>query len=242
MSSMKTIAIIQARTGSSRLPGKVLMDICGETMLEREVARVGIATTVDDVVVATTTSTRDDSLADLCVVRDWLLYRGSEDDVLDRFYQAALHYEADTIVRITADCPLIDPQVIDAVVSAFLARYPNVDYAANIINNRTYPRGLDTEVISIVALRKEWLTIKKWREHVTLNLRKNLGNYRTVEVASSLPESSYMRWCVDTADDLEFMRRVYQHFTGRDFGWLDIVDMLENEHPEWVIEDKQEDP
>src|SRR5262245_51776879 len=117
---MKVVAIIQARVGSTRLPGKVLMDLLGEPMLGRVMARTLRAEKVDDVVVATTTESMDDGLAELCEVRGWKSFRGSQDDVLDRYYRAAQFFGADVIVRITSDCPLIDPDVIDQTAHGFL--------------------------------------------------------------------------------------------------------------------------
>lgn len=236
----KIVALIQARVGSKRLPGKVLKDIEGQTMLERVVNRVKEAKNLDEVVIATTVSEGDIAIVELCKKHNWLCFRGSEPDVLDRFYQAACFFKADAVVRITADCPLIDPRLIDKVVEKFLTLYPDIDYASEGLTNRTFPRGLDTEVVSIGALRNEWQTSTKWREHVTLNIRKNAGRYRMADISND-KDYSYMRWCVDTAEDLEFVRRVYGHFNGSRFYWEDVVKLLEI-HPDWVIIDTQVDP
>ena len=240
MSKLKIVAVIQARMSSQRLPQKVLMDIEGQTMLERVVNRVKEAKTLDEVVIATTVSEGDNAIVKLCEGHNWLCFRGSEPDVLDRFYQVACFFKADAVVRITADCPLIDPRLIDMVVEKFLSLYPNIDYVSEGLTNRTFPRGLDTEVINIGALRNEWRTSTKWREHVTLNIRKNSSRYRMADIRNG-KDYSYMRWCVDTAEDLEFVRKVYRHFNNRKFYWGDVVKLLEN-YPEWVIIDTQVDP
>ena len=150
---MKTVAIIQARMGSTRLPGKALVDLAGEPMLARVVHRVQRASSVHEVMVATTVQPADDTIAQLCAVNGWPCTRGSQNDVLDRYYQAALASQADVVVRITSDCPLIEPEVIDQVVGALLAGQPAVDYASNVQPPRTFPRGLDTEAMRFDALR-----------------------------------------------------------------------------------------
>ncbi len=210
------MALIQARTGSHRLPNKVLMDIEGQTMLERVVNRVKEAKTLDEVVIATTVSEGDDAIVELCEENGWLYFRGSEPDVLDRYYKAACLFKADVIVRITSDCPLIDPRLINRVVEKFMSFYPDIDYASEGLINRTFPRGLDTEVISLEALHHEWLVSTQWREHVTLNLRNNIEKYRWADTQNP-KDYSYMRWCVDTHEDLDFVRKVYRHFNGRKF-------------------------
>ena len=151
---MKTVAVIQARMGSTRLPGKVLLDLAGEPMLVRVVHRVQRAGLLDEVMIATTIDPADDVIAQLCAVRGWPYTRGSQDDVLDRYYQAALTSQADLVVRITSDCPLIEPTVIDWIVTEFLAFQSEIDYASNVQPPRTFPRGLDTEVMRFDALAR----------------------------------------------------------------------------------------
>jgi spore coat polysaccharide biosynthesis protein SpsF (cytidylyltransferase family) len=165
---MRTVAIIQARMGSTRLPGKVLMDLAGEPMLVRVVNRVRRAERLDEVVVATTASPSDDPIFEGCRQRGWAVERGSEKDVLDRYYRAARAHHADVVVRITADCPFVDAGLIDQVVGAFLGG--GYDYVSNVLEPRTYPRGLDVEVFRFSALEKAWQEDRdpSWREHVTL--------------------------------------------------------------------------
>ena len=163
---MRTVAVIQARMGSTRLPNKVLAELGGRPMLAQVVARVRRARTIDEVVVATTTTRHVDVIEDFCAREGIACFRGSEDDVLDRYYQAARAFNADVVVRITADCPLHDPEVIDAIVGHFdPARH---DYVSNTIR-RSYPDGLDTEVIAMAALERAWrgATWASEREHVT---------------------------------------------------------------------------
>ena len=148
-------AIIQARMGSTRLPGKVLKEISGHSMLWHVVTRVRQANTLDQVVVATSDKVSDDAIASFCEQEGFLCFRGSESDVLDRYYQAARWAGATVVVRITADCPLIDPVVIDQVVSAYLEN--DCDYANNVMQ-RTYPDGLDAEAFSFEALAQAWLS------------------------------------------------------------------------------------
>ena len=225
---MKIIAIIQARMGSTRLPGKVLQDIGGETMLARVARRTQRASLLDGVLVATTTQTADDAIAAECGRLRLPVYRGSEDDVLDRYYQAAQAAQADAVARITSDCPFIDPAVIDKVVSAFLRERP--DYASNFIK-RTYPRGLDTEIMRFAALEQAWREAAETyqRAHVTPYIHQQPDKFRLLSVENETDASRY-RWTVDTADDLAFARAVYRRLGNDDsFGWLDALALLRRE-------------
>ena len=219
------LALIQARMGSSRFPGKVLEDLSGHPMLWHVVERVRRAGRVDKVVVATTDRAVDDPVAAFCEREGIGCFRGNEQDVLDRFYQAAKANAADVVVRITADCPLIDPAVIDRVVSRFQAG--DCDYACNIIRY-TYPDGLDTEVFSFAALERAWREASKpsEREHVTPYLRTE--KFRTANVESEIPVSpADFRWTVDHPEDLEFVRKVYEAFsTNGDFGFREVFELL----------------
>ena len=231
---MKTVAIVQARMGSTRLPGKVLQDLAGEPILARVVNRTCRAKTLQEVVIATTTNTVDDVIVKLCEARGWSWFRGSEEDVLDRYYHAAKKYQADFIVRITSDCPLIDPEVIDHVVQEFLERQPEVDYASNTWPRRTFPRGLDTEVMRMDVLERAWREDRNpaWREHVTPYIYRNPDRFRIHNVVSPVDYSA-MRWTVDTQEDLAFVRKIYDYFGHDRFSWREVLKVLE-EHPEWV--------
>lgn len=203
---MRVVAIVQARMGSSRLPGKVLADLCGDTMLARVVARLRAAKRIDEIVIAT--STLD---ADTAIVREAKRlgvgsYRGPEQDVLARYVGAAREARADSIVRVTADCPLLDPWVVDDVVNAL---YAGADYASNTIR-RTFPRGLDVE-----ALHREPLDLiaqlgdsPAAREHVTAFVMAQPQLFRIRQVLGARDDSD-LRWTVDTAADLAFVRALW---------------------------------
>ncbi len=232
---MKIVAIIQARMGSNRLPGKVLMDLAGEPMLGRCVNRVRRAHTVDEVVIATTVEPADEVIVNLCIERGWACFRGSETDVLDRYYRTAQIHQADIIVRITSDCPLIEPEVIDRVVQEFLQRQPQVDYASNTLSDsRTFPRGLDTEVMNFEGLERAWREDDNpaWREHVTPYLYRNPNLFWLFRVTNEV-DYSHLRWTVDTPEDLAFVRRVYDHFGHDHFSWCEVLATLDK-YPEWM--------
>jgi spore coat polysaccharide biosynthesis protein SpsF len=216
------------------LPGKILAELAGQPMLARCVARLGRAQMLDDLLVATTTSPVDDVTTGLCATRGWRCFRGSEDDVLDRYYQAARLQDTDVVVRVTADCPFIEPEIVDRVIREFSERQPDVDYASNVIPERTYPRGLDVEVFTVRALERAWREDDSaaWREHVTEYIVRNPDRFRLHGVCH--PENlSQWRWTVDTAEDLRLARLIYTAFGHDLFSWRDVLALLA-EHPEWA--------
>jgi len=225
-------AIVQARMSSSRLPGKVLLDIAGQPMLVRVIERARRARGIRQVAVATTTDASDDPIQALCEQRGIFCCRGSAYDVLDRYYQASRQLQAQVIVRLTADCPLIDPQVIDHTLDEFTRHA--VDFAANRLPppwKRTYPIGLDTEICTFQALERAWkeAVLPYEREHVMPYLYDQEGRFR-VRVVNTQPDYGHLRWTVDTAEDLELVRRVYAHFGGRDdFGYDDLIKLFEQQ-------------
>lgn len=229
--STRVVATVQARMGSTRLPGKVLADIAGEPMLVRVVERARRAGTVDEVAVATTTDDEDDPIAALCTARGYAFGRGAVRDVLDRTYRLARSLGASMVVRLTADCPLIDPEVIDHTVGEFLRADPPVDFAANRFPppmERTYPIGLDVEVCTFAALERAWREARRpyEREHVMPYLYEEPGRFRVLHVRS---ETDYgrLRWTVDTAEDLELVRAIYAAFDGRDdFSWRQVLELF----------------
>ncbi len=231
--AMRVVAIVQARMGATRLPGKVLADLAGEPMLARVVQRVCRASKVDDVVVATTTTPGDASVAQLCEAYGWNCFRGSEEDVLDRFYQAAIAYGAEAVVRICADCPLIEAEILDLVIGEFLERQPKVDYAVSFLPERTFPVGLDAQVVRFDALERAWRedTNPVWREGVTYYIDLNPELFHVHTVSSTTDHSAY-RWTVDQPEDLAFMRRIYEHFGHDHFSWHDVIAVLRR-FPEW---------
>lgn len=229
---MKRVAIVQARAGSSRLPRKVLADIEGRSMLARVVDRLRRAQRVDEVVVATTDQPADDAVAEHCAERGIAVFRGDEADVLDRFHRCAVAHEADVVVRVCADCPLIDPELVDQTVEA-LEMDDELDYVALSIPFRSFPLGLDVEAIRAPALERAWREDARpeWREHVTPYIYRTPGAFR-LRGLKHTDDLSWMRWTVDTPADLEFIRRVYASFGRDDMGWREVVELL-RAHPEW---------
>lgn len=254
---MRKLAIVQARFESARLPGKVLADIGGQPMLVRVLERARRAQTLDGVVVATSVQPSDDTVARVCDQRGYQYFRGHAQDVLDRYYQAARTFGVDIIVRITADCPVIDPGVIDRVVLAFLG-LPNpepdggqtgsyseiasglsaaqlpYDFAANRLPppwKRSYPIGLDVEVCTFQALQQAWENAGQGhqREHVMPYLYEQEGRFRVLLVDYEQDCGSY-RLTVDTAEDLQLLRQVYANFGNRDdFSWLEVLALFERQ-------------
>ena len=202
--------IIQARMSSTRFPGKVLREILGKPMLWHLLNRVKKSGLIKKIVVATSTKEIDQPI--LGIARDCGVesFAGSEEDVLDRYYQAAKKFFADPIVRITADCPLIDPQVSDKVIEYYLRNNGDIDYACNVAPP-TYPDGLDTEVFSFAALEKAWKEAKKQteREYVTSYIWKNKQIFRQLNVACAA-DLSHMRWTVDEEKDFLFVTEIYK--------------------------------
>jgi spore coat polysaccharide biosynthesis protein SpsF len=229
---MKTVGIIQAHMGSSRLPGKVLKDLAGKPMLERVVRRVQRFSKMDEVVVAASNLVVDDPIEEKCLAWSVPVFRGDDEDVLSRFLGAAHAFGADTCVRITSDCPLIDPEVGDDVIDRFLAAAPAVDYASNKIP-QSYPRGLDTEVFTLEALERADRQARHnyERTHVTIHMYEHPEQFKLLSVVDSVDRSAW-RWTVDTDEDLEFVRQVYARLGGDGlFGWKAILELLEA-HPE----------
>jgi spore coat polysaccharide biosynthesis protein SpsF len=225
---MMIVAVIQARMGSKRLPGKVLKDLGGDTVLGRVVSRVRRCRLLNDLVVATSTAPADDVILHECSRLEISSFRGSEQDVLDRYYLAAREAQADAVVRITSDCPLIDPGVSDKTIQAFLDVGP--DYASNVLE-RTYPRGLDTEIVTLAALECAWRDAREayQREHVTPFIYEHPEHFRLLSVKGDHDYSQY-RWTLDTPEDLEFIRAVYaRDADGQDLGWEDVLNMVESE-------------
>ena len=230
--SGRCVAIIQARMGSSRLAGKVLADIEGRPMLGRMFDRLVPARTLAEVVVATTHLAEDDAVAALCQARATRCVRGHPSDVLDRYHQAAQAVGADVIIRLTGDCPLIDPEVVDLCVRTYLESEPAVDLVVNRLPwERSYPIGLDTEVFGRPVLDILWREASEphQREHVVPYLYENLDRFTMIHLQSDGDYGRY-RWTVDEPEDLEAVRRIYRAFAGRDdFGWREVVALMERE-------------
>lgn len=230
---MKIIAIIQARMGSTRLPGKVLKKILGKPMLQLELERISRAKTLNQIVVATSRQPIDAQIARLASKLGFLVYRGSETDVLSRYYRAAKKFSADTIVRLTGDCPLIDPIIIDQAISKF--KTENCDYVANV-HVRSFPRGMDIEVFSFIALQTAWQqTVTPYdREHVTPYIYAHPRLFKLKEIIA--PKALYrpeLRLTVDEAPDFKLVKSIYQELYASKphFKLQDIITCID-QHPE----------
>lgn len=220
---MRTVAIIQARMGSSRLPGKVLADIHGDTMLGRVVSRLRAARTIDEVVIATSVLADDDAIVTEATRLGCGSHRGSETDVLDRYLGAARAYNADAIVRVTADCPLLDAGVVDLVVSALVR---DVDYASNT-HTRTFPRGLDVEAMHRDTLERigRLGTSESAREHVTAFVMERPELFRVRQIVA-VDDASQLRWTVDTSDDLALVRTLYALYEPDAVSYRKLVEIV----------------
>lgn len=231
---MKVVAIIQARMGSTRLPGKILKKVLDKTLLEYQLERVRRAKTIDEIVIATTTKEPDNPIVELCQRLNVSIFRGSEEDVLERYYGAAKAFQADVVVRLTSDCPLIDPSVIDRVVGYYLEHHDHYDYVSNTLE-RTYPRGLDTEVFSFKVLDKVNHEAEEanYREHVTAYIYSNPGEYRMNQVTQDIDMSSY-RLTVDTEEDFLLISKIIEALYPKNpqFQLEDVYQLLLR-HPEW---------
>jgi len=224
---MRTICIIQARLSSSRLPAKVLTDIGGKPMLDRVLDRVRRANTLDKVVVATSTDPSDDRLADHCRRAGIPHHRGPLQDVLGRFVTAARHERADVVVRVTADCPLIDPVLIDAVVALRARR--GADYASNVMARR-FPRGLDIEAFTAAALFRADREGREphHREHVTPYIYEDPHRFALASLVGQEDQGRH-RWTVDTPEDLSLARALYERLASPSAGWRDVLALIERE-------------
>jgi glutamate-1-semialdehyde 2,1-aminomutase len=226
---MKVVAVVQARMGSSRLRDKVMLPILGTPMIGLLLERLSKAQRIRQIVVATSNQPRNQPLVTYVRSLGYEVFQGSENDVLDRFYQAASGCGADVVVRITGDCPLIDPALVDQVVAGFLES--GADYGSNI-SPPTYPDGLDTEVFTFAALQSAWRNARSphEREHVTPYLRDAAGIVRADFVNET--DESGERWTVDEPEDLQVVAGIFAHFQPRrDFGWREVL-ALRKQHPE----------
>lgn len=223
---MSTIALIQARMGSSRLPGKVLMELAEKPVLQHVVERVQASKLVHEAVVVTSINREDIPIVAWCSTHTVRVYCGSEEDVLDRYYQAARLIGATVVVRITADCPLMDPEVIDLVLGGL--DDPDVDYVNNC-GRETWPDGLDVEAFRFNALERAWTCARlpSEREHVTPYIRNHPEEFRTI-IVDHEPNLGGLRWTLDQREDYEFLSRVYTALGDERgiFGMNRVLDLL----------------
>lgn len=230
---MKILLIVQVRMTSTRLPGKVLLPLAGEPMLTRLIERLRRVQRADGIVIATTTNATDDPIAALCDTLGVPCHRGSEHDVLSRYADAARLHGADAVVRITSDCPLIDPALIDQVIAVYAEG--DSDYVSNMLPP-TWPYGMAVEVFSAAALQQAHTeaTQPAEREHVTPFIYWHPERYRLRNVASPV-DLSHHRWTVDTPEDYELVRRLFEtlHPINPEFTQADILTLLDA-HPDWM--------
>ena len=233
---MKTVLIVQARMTSTRLPGKVLKPVLGKPLLSYQIERLSRVKLADELVIATTTNETDQPIIDLCIKLKTPYSRGSENDVLARYYWAAKEYNADTVVRVTSDCPVIDPGVVDKIIHYYNVRRPLYDYVSNTLD-RSYPRGMDTEVFSADVLKEIFLeaVAPADREHVTPFIYKNPERYKLANVTNNSDESRH-RWTVDTVEDYELIKKIIEALYPKNPNFLmdDILRLFES-HPDWFL-------
>jgi spore coat polysaccharide biosynthesis protein SpsF len=231
-----TIAIIvQARMASTRLPEKIMKQVLGKTLLEYQIERLRRVKQADKLVIATTDHGEEQPIIDFCKRLGVDYFRGSESDVLSRYYGAATKYGADIVVRITSDCPLIDPAVVEGVIGYFQQHQSEVDYVSNTFPELTYPRGMDTEVFSCRTLEEAYQEAvdRPEREHVTIFIKRRPERYRIVNLPYRQDVSRH-RWTVDTPEDLELITRILTELYPENprFTLDDCLDLLKK-HPEW---------
>lgn len=228
----KITAIIQARLASTRLPGKTLMALAGNTLLGHLVRRVQACRQVSEIIIATTTNPGNDAIVAFANSNNLKYFRGSEEDVLDRFYKTAIRYNAEAVVRVTPDCPLLDPSIVDTIIAKY--QEGPYDYVSNVITP-TFPDGLDVEVFSFQSLEKAWKEAKlpSEREHATSYIIKHPERFRLFNVMKSGGDLSWMRWTVDTRQDYEFVQEIFSKIPNNEsiFHMEDVIKVLEN-HPE----------
>lgn len=224
---MMIIAVLQARFSSSRLPGKVMKDLLDEPMLYRQIERVSRSKHITRLIIATSNDQSDNPLEKMCHDKGINCFRGSLDDVLDRFYHAAEPFAPDHVIRLTGDCPLIDSDIIDSVIEMHLAH--NNDYTSNTMPP-TFPDGLDVEIMTWSALVAAWnnASLPSEREHVTPFIRKHSERFRLGNFKRTCGDLSQLRWTVDEPEDLLFVRRVYDALYQKNTAFTtdDVLELL----------------
>ncbi|MFZ5987159.1 MAG: cytidylyltransferase domain-containing protein [Bacillota bacterium] len=225
---MRAGVIIQTRMGSTRLPGKVMLDICGKPVIQHVIERIRQSKELDEIIIATTTLRQDDIIADEAQRNGVRCFRGSEDDVLSRYYFAAKENDLDVVVRVTSDCPLIDPLVTGDIVKFYKDNnYDIVTNACPDLTKRTYPRGLDTEVFSFRILEDAFNNARQkyQREHVTPYIYENSKN---IHYYKNNTDYSEYRWTLDTKEDFELISTIYRclYKGSHDFYYQDILNLI----------------
>lgn len=232
---MRTLIIVQARMSSTRLPGKVLKTVLGKPLLEYQIERLKCVINANDIVVATTLNPVDVPITKLCEILKVKSYRGSEEDVLSRYYGAAKEFQADCVVRVTSDCPLIDPRVIEQVIHTYQDNVSTYDYVSNCLS-RTYPRGMDTEIFSMKLLQEIYsqATVQADREHVTPYIYRHPDRYQLGHV-KYFEDQSHHRWTVDTPEDFLLIRKMLENLYPKSptFSLRDCLKVHE-QNPNWI--------
>lgn len=222
---MKVAALVQARMGSTRMPGKMLMEIAGRPMLLQVINRLKCSGSIDIVTVATTINKKDDAIEEFCRANKINFYRGSEDDITDRLYRAGLMAHADIIVRVWGDCPLVDPFLIDEGVEEF--KKQKADYLSNFLPEKSYPHGLEFEIYSIHILEEITLNTKDnfFKEFPFEFVRENSHRFKTVSLKNAEDLYDLANFTVDYPQDREVMSKILQHFAQKKpvFGFTDVV-------------------
>lgn len=227
--------IVQARMASTRLPGKVLKEVMGKPLLEYQIERLKRVKAADTLIIATTINQTDEPIIDLCNHLSVKYFRGSEENVLARYYYAAKESKADVIVRVTSDCPLIDPKIISQIIEFYIHNYPKYDYVSNTLE-RTFPRGMDTEVFSFESLEQAFneSTKNPEREHVTPFIYQNSQRYKLKNI-NYISDVSKYRWTVDTPEDFELIRLILENYHFATNNSFDLEDCLQlvDDNPSW---------
>ena len=226
---MRKLIVAQARMTSTRLPGKVMKIVCGKPLLEHFINRLKRVKSADQIVIATTINDIDNQIVDLCKKLDISYYRGSEEDVLGRYYEAAVEYGGDIIIRITSDCPVIDPEVVDSLINFYTNNIEKYDYVSNTLK-RTYPKGMDTEIISFDTLKDAHFNAYGPfdREHVMPFINMRPQRFRLYNILYRTDMSRY-RLTVDTPDDLKLITEIFEALYSEKpfFSLKDILDLME---------------
>ncbi|MEX1248212.1 MAG: glycosyltransferase family protein [Anaerolineales bacterium] len=225
----RVVAIIQARMASSRLPGKVLAHLGGQPVLAWVMRRASRAAGIHQIIVATSVATEDDVIAAFCKEQGFACCRGDLHDVLDRYVHAARQYDAEVVVRLTGDCPFIDPEMLADNLRTFLEAQPPLDFAANRLpSDRTIPIGLDAEFCTMAALEIAWREAQEphQREHVMPFFYEHPDRFRILHIKHS-PNYGHYRWTVDTSEDLELLRQIASNFKDDEFSWKEVLALFE---------------
>ena len=231
----KVNAIIEARMGSARLPGKTMLPIAGKPSIELLIERLRIARKIDTIILATTTNSEDDAIESFCIKNQVVCFRGYSSDVLGRVCNAAKKYETDVVVEVTGDCPLLDPWLIDECIDMFLKS--DYDYLSNFLV-QSYPPGIDVQIFSFSVLEEinRMAKAEKFREHVTLFILKHPEKYRMHNITAP-PELCYPDWHLelDEQNDYELIKKIYEniYYKNRAFTTVDVINLLKA-NPDWL--------